>query len=68
VDEKESDGKIAGMIQETVIYSCRVCGSTNIVKNGTNRLKQQQYYSRLTYFVTTTPKLYIQYSYLVIET
>jgi hypothetical protein len=55
------------MIQETVIYSCRVCGSTNIVKNGTNRLKQQQYYSRLTYFVTTTPKLYIQYSYLVIE-
>ena len=32
------------MIQKT--YNCRVCGSTNIVKNGTNRLKQQQYHCK----------------------
>jgi len=32
------------MIQKT--YCCRVCGSTNIVKNGTNRLKQQQYHCK----------------------
>jgi transposase-like protein len=34
------------MIQEIVTYRCRVCGSTNIIKNGTNRLKQQQYYCK----------------------
>jgi len=32
------------MIQKA--YACRVCGSTNIVKNGTNRLKQQQYHCK----------------------
>jgi len=32
------------MIQKA--YHCRVCGSTNIVKNGTNRLKQQQYHCK----------------------
>jgi len=32
------------MIQKT--YTCRVCGSANIVKNGTNRLKQQQYHCK----------------------
>ena len=37
-----------GMIQEkqngkTITYHCRTCESTNIVKNGTNRLGQQQY-------------------------
>ena len=34
------------MIQKIVTYSCRVCESTNIIKNGTNRLKQQQYYCK----------------------
>ena len=34
------------MIQKTITYSSRVCGSTNIVKNGTNRLGQQQYHCK----------------------
>lgn len=34
------------MIQKTITYSCRVCGSENIVKNGTNRLGQQQYHCK----------------------
>ena len=32
------------MIQETITYSCRSCGSTNIVKNGTNKCGNQQYH------------------------
>jgi transposase-like protein len=34
------------MIQKTITYRYRVCGSAHIVKNGTNRLKQQQYYCK----------------------
>ncbi|MXZ21016.1 MAG: hypothetical protein F4Y84_10520 [Caldilineaceae bacterium SB0665_bin_25] len=34
------------MIQKTITYSCRVCGSTNIVRNGINRLGQQQYHCK----------------------
>ncbi len=43
---KVSDGKVAGVIQKIITYSCRVCGSTHIIKNGTNRLEQQQYYCK----------------------
>ena len=32
------------MIQETITYHCRDCGSTNIVKNGHNACGSQQYY------------------------
>ena len=32
------------MIQETITYSCRSCGSTNIVKNGTNKCGNQHYH------------------------
>jgi len=32
------------MIQETITYHCRDCGSTNIVKNGHNTCGSQQYY------------------------
>ena len=31
------------MIQETITYHCRKCGSTNIVKNGTNKCGNYQY-------------------------
>lgn len=34
------------MIQETITYSCRSCGSINIVKNGTNKCGNQQYHCR----------------------
>jgi len=34
------------MIQETIAYSCRYCGSINIVKNGTNKCGNQQYQCR----------------------
>ena len=34
------------MIQKTITYSCRVCGSANIIKNGSNRLGQQQYHCK----------------------
>ena len=37
---------VSSMIQKTITYSCRVCASTNIVKNGTNRLGQQQYHCK----------------------
>jgi IS1 family transposase/transposase-like protein len=32
------------MIQETLTYTCRRCGSPNIVKNGTNKCGSPQYY------------------------
>ena len=32
------------MIQITITYRCRVCGSPNIVRNGTNRCGSAQYY------------------------
>lgn len=32
------------MIQETMTYTCRVCGSPNIVKNGTNKCSSPQYH------------------------
>jgi insertion element IS1 protein InsB len=32
------------MIQETITYTCRVCGSLNIVKNGTNKCHSPQYH------------------------
>ncbi|HEX8680891.1 MAG TPA: IS1 family transposase, partial [Ardenticatenaceae bacterium] len=32
------------MIQETITHHCRRCGSSNIVKNGTNRCGNQQYW------------------------
>lgn len=34
------------MIQETKTYRCRVCDSENIVKNGTNRYGNQQYWCK----------------------
>ena len=32
------------MIQVTITYHCRVCGSINIVRNGTNKCGNQQYH------------------------
>ena len=32
------------MIQETITYTCRRCGSPDIVKNGTNKCGSQQYH------------------------
>jgi transposase-like protein len=32
------------MIQETMTHICRVCKSTNLVKNGTNRCGNSQYH------------------------
>ncbi len=34
------------MIQETMTHVCRVCESTNIVKNGTNRCGNAQYHCK----------------------
>src|SRR2546428_5030558 len=34
------------MIQETMTHVCRVCRSTNIVKNGTNRCGNAQYHCK----------------------
>ena len=34
------------MIQTTTTYHCRVCGSTNIVRNGTNKCGQAQYHCK----------------------
>jgi len=34
------------MIQETVTYSCRTCGSINIVRNGTNKCGSPQYHCK----------------------
>jgi IS1 family transposase/DNA-directed RNA polymerase subunit RPC12/RpoP len=33
-------------IQETIVYRCRVCDSENIVKNGTNRCGNPQYWCK----------------------
>ena len=48
------------MIQETVTHVCRVCGSTNIVKNGTNRCGNAQYHCKDggTYRVLTPKQVY----------
>jgi insertion element IS1 protein InsB len=35
-----------GMIQMSITYQCRVCGSTNITKNGTNRCDSAQYHCK----------------------
>jgi insertion element IS1 protein InsB len=37
---------IEGMIQETMTFDCRVCGSTNSVRNGTNRCGTAQYHCK----------------------
>ncbi len=37
---------IEGMIQETITYTCRVCKSTQIVRNGTNRYGKAQYHCK----------------------
>ena len=34
------------MISETIVHSCRRCGSENIVKNGTNACGNQQYWCK----------------------
>jgi transposase-like protein len=34
------------MIQETITYCCRRCGSTNIVRNGHNRCGNPQYHCK----------------------
>ena len=34
------------MIQDTITYDCRVCGSTNIVRNGTNKCGRAQYHCK----------------------
>lgn len=34
------------MIQETITYHCRKCGSPNIVKNGHNQCGNPQYHSK----------------------
>jgi transposase-like protein len=36
----------ADMIQVTTTYSCRACGSINIVRNGTNKCGNQQYHCK----------------------
>ena len=35
------------MIQETTTYTCRRCGSTDIVKNGTNKCNSPQYHCKV---------------------
>ena len=34
------------MIQVTITYQCRVCGSESIVRNGTNKAGSQQYHCK----------------------
>ncbi len=34
------------MIQTTITYHCRKCGSTNIIKNGTNKCGNPQYHCK----------------------
>ena len=34
------------MIQETITYTCRSCGSDNIIKNGTNKCGNPQYHCK----------------------
>jgi insertion element IS1 protein InsB len=48
------------MIQETMIHACRVCKSTHIVKNGTNRCGNAQYHCKDcgTYRVLTPKQAY----------
>jgi insertion element IS1 protein InsB len=35
-----------GMIQVSITYKCRVCGSTNIIRNGTNKCGSAQYHCK----------------------
>ncbi len=35
------------MIQETITYRCHRCGSTNIVRNGTNKCGNPQYHCKV---------------------
>ena len=35
------------MIEETITYSCRSCGSTNIIRNGHNKCGQPQYHCKV---------------------
>src|SRR5260221_11875520 len=37
---------IEDMIQETKTFECRVCRSTNIIRNGTNRCGNAQYHCK----------------------
>jgi hypothetical protein len=37
---------IEGMIQETMTFEYRICGSRNIVRNGTNRYGKAQYHCK----------------------
>ncbi len=48
------------MIQETMTHTCRVCKSTDIVKNGTNRCGNAQYHCKDcgTYCVLTPKQVY----------
>jgi insertion element IS1 protein InsB len=34
------------MIRQTITHACRTCGSTNLVKNGTNKCGQAQYHCK----------------------
>lgn len=34
------------MIEETITYSCRSCGSTNIIRNGRNKCGNEQYHCK----------------------
>ncbi len=34
------------MIEETIIYSCRSCGSSNIIRNGRNKCGSEQYHCK----------------------
>src|SRR6185295_12608802 len=34
------------MIEKSVTYSCRSCGSVNIIRNGSNKCGQQQYHCK----------------------
>ena len=35
-----------GMIQEIITYHCGVCGSSNIVRNGTNKCGNAKYHCK----------------------
>src|SRR5260370_39214537 len=37
---------MCSMIQETITYQCRACGSPNIVKNGKNKCGNVQYHCK----------------------
>jgi transposase-like protein len=37
---------IESMIQKTITYACHACGSTNIIKNGSNKCNNAQYHCK----------------------